>query len=539
MTIAEYIAERLRRAGVKFVFGIPGGPSIPYMEAFRNAGIEFILVSNEASAGIMADVTARLSGNPGVCHATFGPGATNISTGVGEAFLDRSPVIVFTSEMPEDMIHRTTQMNIDHQQLFAPVTKATYRFNPENVKETIDAALSLCCEEYPGPIHIGLPSGISDIELPPEISDIDKDESVEPVKQNKTVESHNDIRGILSAIERARRPLLAIGLTAQRLGLSKQVNELLERIMMPVVLTPMAKGIVSEDHPCYAGVLFHSLSDYIEDIYEKTDLVIGLGYDQVEFNYEAWVPEVPVLHFDTKESDLPPGENYIRFTGAPDEWFKMLEKLNPGSILFDQSSVRAVRDEMEAVFIGFTNHFGSAAALRILQEELPDDVLITSDVGSHLHLLGQFWKTKGRNNLFMTNGWSGMGFGLPAALAVQLNNPDSTVVCITGDGGFLMMAGEIVTARRYNLPVIVVVFSDGELNLIKVKQSWKDIQPYATTLYNGDLFGSDLFFGVKVLPADSSETMRKAIIEALASDEPVIINAVIDPEDYRWLIVKR
>jgi thiamine pyrophosphate-dependent acetolactate synthase large subunit-like protein len=132
-----------------------------------------------------------------------------------------------------------------------------------------------------------------------------------------------------------------------------------------------------------------------------------------------------------------------------------------------------------------------------------------------------------------------MGFGIPAALAAQINVPEATVVCITGDGGFLMMAGEVTTAKRYNLPVIIVVFSDGELNLIKVKQSWKNLPPYGTVLYQGDLFGADTFLGVRVLRADSNESMRKSIIEALSVNEPVIISAVIDPEDYNWLIVRR
>ena len=137
MTIAEYIAKRLSEQGVRYLFGIPGGPSIPLIDAFRNAGIEFILTSNEASAGIMADVTGRVTGVPGVCHATFGPGATNISTGIGEALLDRSPVIVFTSEMSDRMINRTTQMNISHQKLFEPITKATFRLSPDNFAEVL------------------------------------------------------------------------------------------------------------------------------------------------------------------------------------------------------------------------------------------------------------------------------------------------------------------------------------------------------------------------------------------------------------------
>jgi acetolactate synthase I/II/III large subunit len=529
MTISEYIAERLRIAGVRYVFGIPGGPSIPYMEAFRAEGIEFILVSNEASAGIMADVTARLSGIPGVCHATFGPGATNITTGVGEALLDRSPVIVFTSEMPDDMINRTTQMNIDHQRLFAPVTKATFRIDETNAAEVMNAAMKICLEEYPGPVHIGLPTGIASKEILPDNAGISSGRSA----------FHNDIQRVLMMLENSRRPLMAVGLSAARLVPAASLLEFLDKYRMPVVLTPMAKGIIPEDHPCYAGVLFHSLSDYLEDIYGKTDLVIGLGYDQVEFNYESWMPDVPLLHFDVRETDLPSLKNILRYTGPPDEWFTVLKNLNSGLLLFENALVKGIRDEMEAVFSGFTGHFGPASVLRILQEELPENVILTADVGSHLHLAGQFWKTIGKSRFLMTNGWSGMGFGIPAALAAQLYLPDATVVCITGDGGFLMMAGELVTARRYNLPVITVVFSDGELNLIKVKQSWKNLPPYGTILYQGDLFGSDRFFGIRVIQAASPDTMRSALIEALAVNEPVIINAVIDPEDYSWLIVKR
>jgi acetolactate synthase-1/2/3 large subunit len=333
--------------------------------------------------------------------------------------------------------------------------------------------------------------------------------------------------------------LLAVGLTAARLGIQNELLEFIDIYRMPVVITPMAKGLIPEDHPCYAGVLFHSLSDYLEDIYEKTDLVIGIGYDQVEFNYESWIPDVALIHFDTKESDLPQKGIVAQYAGPVSEWFSILKNLNISSLIFEQAIIKGIRDEMNSVFTGFTNHFGPAAALKVLQDELPGNVMLTSDVGSHLHLIGQFWQTHGKGKIIMTNGWSGMGFGIPAAMAAQLNNPEATVVCITGDGGFLMMAGEMITAKRYNLPVIVVVFSDGELNLIKVKQSWKELPPYGTMLYQGDLFGADIFLGIRVLTAYSNESMRMAVIEALSVNDPVIINAVIDPEDYKWLIVKR
>ena len=476
MNIAEYIAGRLSEKGVKFVFGIPGGPSIPLLEAFKSAGIEFILTSNEAAAGIMADVSARLTGIPGVCHATFGPGATNISTGIGGAYLDRSPVIVFTSEMDDRMINRISQMNIDHQKLFEPITKATYRLNRSNYTAVIESALGICAEGYPGPVHIGLPSDICD-----------KEAEIQYSYQYNTdrVSYNNNIQKILTFLDRSRHPLIALGLTGVRLNIGPGLLTFLADFNIPVVITPMAKGLIPETHPCYAGVLFHSLSDYLEDIYEKTDLVIGLGYDPVEFNYESWLPDVPLVHFDTREAELPAGINSAEYAGPAEEWFRILRNLNKGSLIFDHQLIRGIRDEMISVFDGFTNHFGPSAVLKILHDELPPDAILTADVGSHLHLIGQFWDTLGRGKVIMSNGWSGMGFGIPAALAAQINSRESTVVCVTGDGGFLMNAGEMVTAKRYNLPVIVVVFSDGELNLIK----GKTVMEKPVSLWNFAIYG--------------------------------------------------
>jgi acetolactate synthase I/II/III large subunit len=528
MTIAEYIADQLYKQGVRYVFGIPGGPSIPYMEAFREAGIEFILTSNESAAAIMADVTARLTSIPGICHATFGPGATNISTGIGGALLDRSPVIVFTSEFPDKMINRTTQMNINNQKLFEPITKYSFRINPENIHDVLESALSICQSPYPGPVHIGLPSDIAETEI--------DFPSVFPTKPEiiTDITEKDKVKGFLGM---SSHPVIAIGLTAARYDLQKEILELVERVNCPVVITPMAKGIIPEDHRCYAGVLFHALSDYLEDLFDSADLVIGIGYDPVEFNYESWMPDVPLIHFDVQRADMPDNLNVTQFISHPSEWFRILDNLKTSTSGLE--IISNIRTEMKSVFDGLGKHFGPVAAMRILQDNMTDNMILTTDVGSHLHLAGQYWKTNGKSDFIITNGWSGMGFGLPAALAAQLVHRDKTVVCITGDGGFLMMAGEIITARRYNLPVIVVVFSDGELNLIKVKQTWKNLPQYGTSLYQGDMFVADAFFGIKVLRAFDVESMKKAVIDALSTDEPVIINAAIDPEDYKWLIVKR
>jgi len=421
-------------------------------------------------------------------------------------------------------------MNISHQKLFEPLTKATFRITPGNTADVIGKALKICREEYPGPVHIGLPSDIAGYEVEPagEFTGIDS-----------SIAFSNDIDIIVSLLEKSRKPLIAAGLTSARYAIGNKLAGFLDKNKIPVVLTPMAKGLLPENHPCYAGILFHALSEYLEDIFRETDLVIGLGYDPVEYNYESWMPDVPLVIFNTIETDLPEISRIARFTGHPDEWFSILGRMEIGSAGFNRSAVQSVRDETTAIFNGFTDHFGPVTAFKILQEELPENTILTVDVGSHLHLAGQYWNTSGRQNIIMTNGWSGMGFGLPAALAAKIVSPGSTVVCVTGDGGFLMTAGEILTARRYGLQVITVVFSDGELNLIKLKQSWQNLSPYGTSLYSGDLFDSAYFFGISVINADSEESMRAAINDALSLKKPVIINARIDPDDYKWLVVRK
>ncbi len=294
MTVAEFIADQLFKNGVRHVFGIPGGPSIPYIEAFRSAGIDFILTSNEAAAGIMADVSARLTGITGVCHATYGPGATNIATGTGGALLDRSPVIVFTSEMSDAMISRTTQMNINHQKLFAPLTKATFRLTSENASEVLASAFRICREEYPGPVHIGIPSGIAESKTGAIVLQI--------FYRLKAKFKIITLIRLSPFSEMPESQLIAAGLTSARHAINTELASFLSKYKIPVVLTPMAKGLLPESHPCYAGILFHALSDYLEDIFEKADLVIGLGYDPVEYNYESWMPRVPLVTFRYKRN---------------------------------------------------------------------------------------------------------------------------------------------------------------------------------------------------------------------------------------------
>lgn len=528
MTVAEYIAKELKSRGVKYVFGIPDGPSIPLMQAFRNCGIEFILTSNESAAGIMADVTGRLTGIPGICHSTYGPGSTNLSTGVGGAMLDRSPMIALTSVMPEKMKKRTAQMNVDHQLLFEPLTKASVIISSENIRDVLADSFDLASEEYPGPVHLGIPTD----QILKQVNE-KKCRSVEKESSSSLIIDDE----LIELLEYSRRPLLALGLTAARAGIGDEIRHFLDEYPIPVILTPMAKGLINEDHECYCGVLFHAASDRLSPVINEADLVIGLGYDPVEYNYESWLPDVPLIHLNTVYTDMPEGIMVKQVIGSLKGLFSMIRPVLKSWPDWDTGTVSLCRDQIQSMIKQGDNNFGPVKVLEILQEVLPDNNILCLDVGSHIHLFGQYWRTGISGKLLMTNGWSGMGFGIPAAIAAALNKPGLPIVCVTGDGGFLMMCGEMVTARRLNLGILFIVLADRELNLIKLKEQKQGIEPGGSEMYSGNLIGEKSFLGVPVLSCSEERSLREILLGLYPMKGPLVLEIAIDPSDYQKLIV--
>jgi acetolactate synthase-1/2/3 large subunit len=328
-----------------------------------------------------------------------------------------------------------------------------------------------------------------------------------------------------------------VGLTAARLRLHRPLAAFVETQKMPVVLTPMAKGMLREDHPCYAGVLFHAGSNRLAAVCREADLVIGIGYDPVEFNYEAWMPEVPLLHVDTSSCDIDPAYGVAgEVCGSLEHSLGYLAGLPALENDWDLEDLAKKKLELFRSLEPRSGRFGPLAVLRALREALPKDGILTSDVGAHTHLIGQYWPTPAPGAFIMTNGWSSMGFAIPAAIAAKLCLPDRACLSVTGDGGFLMMAGELVTARRLGMSIVFVVLADRHLSLIQVKKQWRQSDPYGTRLYDGELLAADRFFGVPVLRAESAEEMMSALARAFEEDGPAIVEAVIDGSDYGGLI---
>lgn len=532
--IARKTAEVLRDLGIRYVFGVPSGNWIDFMEGIRvTDGIEFILVSNEATGGFMADVHWRLTGRLAACFGTFGPGACNLSTGVCGGYLDRSPLLAFADEMPDEKLNRIVQMNIDNQALFRPITKWQTRLNPLAVSETLHKACSVSLSEVPGPVYIGIPAGSGSLEVKEETS---REYLVKPVlKPSKT-----SIEKMKKIFNKARKPLLVLGITSMRFDIRDLVMRIAQKFDLPVVLTPMAKGMLPEDHPCYAGVLSHALSDQVGLTYQQADLVVGIGYDPVEINYEDWMPPAPLIHIDTIPADVDVKKilHVCNVTGDLEYALRCLFALKDGKKAWDLEVLAKRRSGMFQTLAPSEEGFDMRTVLAGLRDMLPIDGIMTCDVGAHLHLIGQAWKTYSPECQLMTNGCSSMGFGIPAAISAKLSCPDRQVACVTGDGGFLMMGGEVATAVRLGTKIVIVLITDKNLSLIKIKQQRKGYDSYGTSLFDENYGSSTMFFGAQVLKAQSKGEYQQALHDAFAASRPVIIEARVDTEDYNGLVLR-
>lgn len=534
--VARNVVGALRDMGVRHVFGVPSGGWVDYMEAIRTTdGIDFVLTSHEGGAGFMADVCGRLTGVPGVCFGTFGPGATNLATGVGGATLDRSPMIALTDEMPASLRGRTVQMAIDHQALFAPLTKATMRIEADGAVATLADAARIALSGRPGAVHVGLPQGMSaDAVEAATIGTI----AADPVPAPATA----DIDTLVAAFTVAEKPVLAIGLGAVHARVEDRIVALAERFGLPVLLTPMAKGMLAEDHPNYAGVLFHALSDMVGKTHAEADLVVAVGYDPIEFNYESWMKDgLALASIDVVPADIDRDMHPVvaEVVGAIAPALDALIALPAGPKAWDLVALAERKAAMFAKLVGRDGPFGPCAALDVLRDVLPDEGIMTCDVGAHTHLIGQHWRTPKPGTQIMTNGWSAMGFGLPAAIAAKLSRPDTPVCCVLGDGGFLMTAGELATAVREKLPLVIVIFTDNDLALIRIKQEKKQNPIYGTPVRAEGTIGGPSLFGVPVTVARDPTEFRAALEAGFAADGPVIVEALLDSREYDELVLRR
>jgi acetolactate synthase-1/2/3 large subunit len=521
----DLIVRMLEEAGVRWVFGIPSGPVLPLIEALRKSPVEFVLTASETSAGFMAATVGYLTGIPGVCVSTLGPGATNLTTGVGCAFLDRAPVIAITCNVASHWLERRIQMRIDHHTLFAPITKASFGLHNRQVRQTFARAIEIATTEPPGPVHLDLPEDIAE-------AGAVEDLGWSPNKSRLPDRSHEVAHAISNAMNAARRPLVVTGLTFTRCKAGKELLHFIERQNVPFVSTLHGKGFLPESHSNWTGVIGRSRRTDVKAFTDQADLIIAIGYDPIEINYEEWAGKTPIVHVSTESaetsselsfslneacdlalavqaiSELPKFMNQW----LPTEWKEHREKLD-----------RALRPKADV--------FGAQDVIDSLRGRLPQDGILAYDVGAHTHQIATQWRTDQPKTLLATNGWSSMGYGMPAAYAAKLVFPSRHVVCIVGDGGFQMTAGELALARRLNLAVPLIVLNDGWLGLMKVKQDRKHY-PLSGVRLGEPPESPAHYFGVPCRSAKTRQEFCDVLDWAFKLDGPSVIEPFIDVESY-------
>ena len=528
MNNADLIVATLKKAGVTHGFGIPSGNVLPLMESMRSGGIEFVLTAHEGSAAFAADVMGRQTGIPGFCLATLGPGATNLTTGVGNAWLDRSPLIAITCNLNQNLLGRRIQMWIDHHQLFKPITKASFAFDFQNVEETIQKSISLALSEPMGPVHIDLPEDVA--LAPAKPSNLERS----PITSLKTA-SDSSIKQAQELLASSRRPISVIGSNAMRMRDTEILLKFIEKWKIPFMTTTMAKGLIDDDHPLALGCIERARRQLQRSFCNKADLIIGLGYDTIEVEYEAWIDGIPILQIDIEHVDV---DKSVKLSGeiTGDISANLLNLLSiptANSNDWDRAELEAHRKGFQGALRPRGDGFQAHEAIDVVRDVLPRNGILSFDVGAHTHQIASQWAAHRPKEFLITNGWSSMGFGLPGAIAAKLAQPEKPVVCLIGDGCFQMTCGELATAKRLGINLPVVVLDDRWLGLIRVKQIRRQLDIYGTPL--GEInyeSPPEHYFGVPAVGVKTPEELETALSFALKTEGPQVIEARINSDHY-------
>ena len=546
MNNADLIVRILKEAGIRHGFGVPSGNVLPLMEAMRSGGVGFVLTAHEGSAAFAADVTGRVTGVPGLCIATLGPGATNLATGVGSAWLDRSPVIAITCTLAEARLGRRLQMWIDHHALFKPITKATFRLRTGEIVATLSQALALALSEPQGPVHLDLPEDVAlapatetlapvtEAQAPAAEKLAASEAGAMPGRVRLTPAPEASIVRAGELLRAARRPVAVIGASAMRMKNPQTLRAFVERHRMPFASTLMAKGMIAEDHPLSLGCIERAMRKLQRTLIQSADLVVGLGYDTVEVEYEAWAGKVPVLHIDVERADVDSSVRVLHeVVGDLDAALAHLAALPATGNDWPAQSARRHRDAFQTALRPAVTGFAPHQAIDVVRKALPPEGVLAFDIGAHTHQIGSQWTALAPRTFLITNGWSSMGFAIPAALAAKLARPDLPVVCVLGDGCFQMSCGEVAVARREGLAIPFVVLDDRWLSLIRVKQERRGLPCYGTRVSPEDYPSPPAhYFGVPAVGVDSPAGLQRELAEAFAARGPTIIEAVVDGAHY-------
>jgi len=537
-TTAAATAQALAGAGITRVFGLPGGEILVLMDELRRAGVDFVLMRHEANAGIAAAVHGKLRREPGVVLTTLGPGAANLMLPLSNAYLDQEPLLAISAQIPDDFPPTHTHQLLPLHDVYRPITRLAEKITALNADSLVPRAIAACMTRPFGTAYLTLSAR----------------EALKPAgafasagaRARATAVHHADAaaaaKRLVERLAVSARPLVVIGLGIDT-GNAARIRRWVSDWNLPVAVTPKVKGIVDETSANFVGVAGGMAADNLLcDALAAADLVIGFGLDPVEID-KTWHAELPIhwlLEAPNVGEIVPTGTELVDHAQVldalarerpPRAWeapFRTFQKKRRDMLADRTPSLSGVEGEQHGTM-------WPGDIVQSLADVCPPQTIVTTDVGSHKYLFGQFWPSREPDTFWMSNGLSGMAYGLSAAIGAKLARPDAPVVAAVGDGGFSMNGQELETAERAGAPFVTIVLEDRSYSLIKLSREGRKLEPYRTDFNPIDSVKMAEACGVEGLRTTSPDELASAAKRAIDRGRSLVIAVPVDYADYRSL----
>jgi len=532
-TGGEILVDQLAIHGVRHAFCVPGESYLAALDAFHDRAIALTVCRHESAAAIMAEAVGKVTGRPGICFVTRGPGATNASAGIHIARQDSSPMIVFVGQVGRHMREREAFQEIDYRAVFGSIAKwATEIDDPARIPELVSRAFHTACSGRPGPVVIALPEDmlIERVVVP-------NASAFEPVETWPGLADMSRLQKLLWA---AKRPIVLIGGSRWSEAATAALMRFAERFALPVATTFRRGHLFDALHACYAGDLGIGPNPKLLARVKGADLVLLIGSRLSEMPSQSYTlfdipePQMKLVHVHPGAEEL--GRVYrpdLAIHAAPTAFCSALEGLQPPN----EIPWKGEADVAHADYLSWGEKatpvpgaVNLGEILVWLRENLPPEAILTNGAGNFAAWIHRFYRVRKFATLVGPTSGS-MGYGFPAALAMKTLHPDRAVVCIAGDGDFLMTGQDFATAVQYELPVIVVLADNGLYGTIRMHQERNyPCRVIATALKNPDFVAYAKAFGGFGILVEKTADFPAAFVAAQKSGKPAIIHLKIDPE---------
>ncbi|HFC9197266.1 TPA: acetolactate synthase AlsS [Enterococcus faecium] len=532
---SKSVVESLINHHVDYVFGIPGAKIDGVFNELEDQGPELIVTRHEQNAAFMAQAIGRITGEPGVVIATSGPGASNLATGLVTATAEGDPVLAIAGQVKRSDLLKLTHQSMDNAALFQPITKYSAEIqDPETISEVIANAYRMAKSSKKGASFISIPQDVVDAPVEGNI--------IKPLSDPKLGSaSADDIRYLAERIREAKLPVLLVGMRGSSEKETLAIRQLVEKTALPVVETFQAAGVISRELEAHffgrVGLFRNQPGDML---LKRSDLVIAIGYDPIEYEARNWNAEkdARIIVIDEAPAEIDPFMQPEReLIGDISATLDLLTgSLVPQQVSEDAkeylASLQAKLTERDIVQSkGEAGILHPLEVINTLQSKVTDDMTVTVDVGSHYIWMARHFRSYEPRHLLFSNGMQTLGVALPWAISAALVRPNTQIVSVSGDGGFLFSAQDLETAVRKKLNIVHLIWNDGRYNMVEFQEKMKYQRASGVDFGPVDFVKYAEAFGAKGIRATSVEELEKALEEGFATEGPVIIDIPIDYRD--------